>query len=117
MGKAIAAGIGVLVLIAALGFGAWHLGWFIEEANVNRSAEVNNDSFARQTALQEEIIDKYRTVADIDVQLSTATEDQKPALQAQRTAVLNQLCDAYFQSTGRVTIPSHITNYADRNCA
>lgn len=108
--------IGALVLVAALGIGLWNLGWFVEEKNVDKRTEINNRSTARQTALAEEILDKYRDIRNIDVQLTEAADEQKAPLNAQRVAILNQACDAYYQSSGKALIPEDIVAYLEMEC-
>lgn len=115
--KGFAALLVLLAAGAAVLVGLYQGGWWLKEDAVNRTSSINNDSYARQTALQEELIDKYRTVSDIDVQLTTATAEQEPALKAQRQAVLNQFCLAHAQFTNTTTIPDYVLDYADRNCA
>lgn len=108
--------IGALVLLAVLGAGIWQLGWFIEEKNVDRRTGINNRSTARQLALQEEILDKYRDVTDIDVQLTEASDAREPALVAQRQAILDQMCDAWDQTTGSAILPDRIESYLLGEC-
>lgn len=115
--KSVAVFLGSAIIIVAFAVGTYLLGWWVEEDTINRRSEINNDSYARQTALQEEMVDKYRTVSDIDVQIATATDEQVAPLKAQRQAVLNQLCLAHSQWTGTVSVPQHVTDYAERNCA
>lgn len=114
--RTIAGAIGAVVLVAALSVGVYQGGWWLSEDGVNRRAEINNQSFARQSALQEEVIDKYRVLADIDVQISTATDSQAAPLKAQRKAVLDQLCLAWGQMTETATVPATAATYAERNC-
>lgn len=108
--------IAAIIVIVAIIVGGYLGGWWLREDAINRDSAINNDSYARQTALQEELIDKYGTVADIDVQLTTATDEQAGPLRAQRTAVLNQFCLAYSQYTGTVSLPDTVYAYAEREC-
>lgn len=109
---ALVAIVGVVVVLVGLYLG----GWWLQEDAVNRTSAINNDSYARQTALAEELTDEYGTLADIDVQLTTATDEQAPALRAQRGAVLDKFCLAWSQYTGTATVSDTITAYAERNC-
>lgn len=103
--------------LAVLGVGVWQLGWFVEEKNVDKRTEINNRSTARQSALQEEIVDKYRDVRNIDVQLGDASDEQRPALIAQRRAITNQMCDAWFQTTDSALLPDSIHMFLQGECS
>lgn len=110
----ITAGALLLILVAVVG--AYQLGWWLEEDRVNREAEIDNDSYARQSALNDQVIDDYRTITDIDVQLSNASEEQAKPLRAQRQAILNEFCDNYAQLTGTTSLSDSILAYAEREC-
>lgn len=115
--KSIAIAVIATLAVAALLIGIWHLGWFVEERNVDRRAGINNQSYARQSALQEEVLDKYRTVTDIDVQLAQASEDDRAALAAQRAAVVDQFCDAYNQLTDSAVVSDRVQSFATQECS
>lgn len=103
----------VALILVGLFFG----GWWLREYAVNRSSEINNDSYARQTALAEEIIDLHKQITDLDVRAAgDVTEKQKVLIGTQRAALVNNLCSAYDQTTGTVTIPPDILSFATKEC-
>jgi len=105
----------VILLIAIL-VGGYLGGWWLREDRVQRTAEIDETTFARQTALQNEVLDLNRDIRNIDVQLNTATEQQRPALVAQRQATVNRFCDAHGRMTGSVTIPDNVAATASQEC-
>ena len=109
--------IGGAVLLVGIVVGGWQLGWWASEEAVNRRAEINEQSFARQTALQEEVLTRYREVTKIDTQLTYANDEQAKALRAQRKALVVRLCDAEARMTGRVTIPADAQAFVQEECA
>jgi hypothetical protein len=83
-----------VVAVAAVSVGVWQLGWFVTQKNVDRAGQVAQHSYSRQVGLTAQIDRDAATVADIDVQLTTATPDQTAALSAQRHAIVGSICDA-----------------------
>jgi hypothetical protein len=111
--KATLATLAAAAVLAALWFG----GWWLREESVNRSSEINNDSYARQTALVEEVIDLHTQIADLDVKAAgDVTDEQKTLILTQRAALVTNLCSAYDQTTDTVTIPSDIHAFAAQEC-
>lgn len=79
--KAVGATILALILVVALAVGAWHLGWFVKQADTNRNTSLRNDRVGTQTAIQDEVlssISDYYLIAESNV--------------AGRNAVKNQAC-------------------------
>jgi len=97
--------------------GLWFGGWWLREESVNRSSEINNDSYARQTSLAEEVIDLHTQIAGLDVRAAgDVTDEQKTLIGTQRAALVTNLCGAYDQTTDTVTIPSDIHAFAAQEC-
>lgn len=117
MTKTVFAVIGGLLLTVLLAVGGWQLGWWMNESGTNRRARINNDSYARQSALVDDVLDKHRTALDIDVQLATATPAQAAPLRAQRIAVVAQFCDSFGQIKPTVTVPASVASFASQECA
>lgn len=115
--KALFVAIGVIAIGAVVVVGGYNLGWWLREDATNRSAEIRNDSFARQSALQAELIDLNRDIANINVQITTANPDQARVLGAQRQAIVVQFCDAYGQITDSVNIPQSVISLATQECS
>jgi len=108
--------IGVIVLVVVLSVVAWQGYWWLNRASTQRQAEIREDTFARQTALADEVITLYDDVTTVDVQLLTAARDQRPALEAQRAAFVDRLCDAYGRMNGTVGIPASTEAFAEGEC-
>ena len=108
--------LGVLALLVLVVFGGWQLGWWLSEESTNRRTGIANRSLARQSALSEEVLDKYRDARNIDVQLTEATPEQQTALRAQRVAIIDQLCDAYAQMTNRMTLSNNVETFVSEEC-
>ena len=89
----------------------------MEEETTNRRARIDNDSYARQSSLVEDVLDKHRTALDIDVQITTATPEQAAVLRAQRIAVVAQFCDAFGQINQTVTVAPTVAAFADQECS
>ena len=115
--KIAAAILGGIALVVALAIGGWKLGWWASEESTNRRARIDNDSFARQAALREDATDKARTVADIEVQITSANESQKRVLVAQRGAVVDQFCNAFGQLQDTTTVPLSVVDLGRKECA
>lgn len=103
-------GIGAIVLTAALAVGSWQLGWFVEAKNVDRQTQVNDLSQGRQQALTSKVLRDIRTVRDID------TQPQTPAVQAQRTAIVDGICDSAALLSGSVTFPTSASDFIYQEC-
>lgn len=86
-----------LVVLVLLAIGAWYLGWFVKEKNVNKAGEVAQQSYSRQVGIAQQTSTLATSIATVDVQITTATPDQAAALRAQRTAMVTQLCDQAAQ--------------------
>lgn len=115
--QSIAKGILAVVVGAGVLAGLWLGGWWLREQSVNRNSEINNDSYARQMALSEQIIDLYPQITDLDVRAAgDVTDEQKTLILTQRAALVTNLCAAYDQTTGTVTLPSDIHAFAAKEC-
>lgn len=115
--KAVWTAIGLAVVGALILVGMYQGGWWLKEDGVNRNSQINNDSYARQSALAEEIIDLHAQVTDLDVRVAgNVTAEQKTLILTQRAALVTNLCEAYDQTTGTTTIPSDIHAFAAQEC-
>ena len=115
--KAVGAVLLVLALGAAILVGGWLGGWWLKEESVNRNSQINNDSYARQTALTEEIVDLHTQIADLDVRAAgDVTPEQKTLILTQRASLVNNLCSAFDQTTGTATLPTDIYTFTAQEC-
>lgn len=108
----VVAAAALLVAVVSVGYLG---GWWLQKDATDRSGSITNRSFARQNALREDALDKQRTALDIDVQLNSATEEQKPALRAQRTAVVSQFCNDVSQMVAAQITPMQ-RGFATEEC-
>jgi hypothetical protein len=105
-----------LLVVAGL-VGLYFLGWFLKEQAVNRTSQINNDSYARQSALVEEIIDTHSQVTDLDVRVAgDVTAEQKTLILTQRAALVTELCAAHGQVVHINNIPANIHSFATQEC-
>lgn len=105
-----------LLVVAAL-VGLYFLGWFLREQAVNRTSAINNDSFARQTALANEVTDLHTQITDLEVTAAgDLTAEQKTLVLTNRAALVDNLCSKYGQMTDTVTVASDIHAFAAKEC-
>lgn len=119
MSKASQIGLGILAVLLVGGFlvASYLGGWWLREDAVNRTSQINNDSYARQSALAEEVIDLHTQVADLDVRLAgDVTDSQATLINTQRAALVVNLCETYDQTTGTTTLPNDIHSFAAQEC-
>ena len=94
----------VAVLIVVIGVGGYLGGWWLREDAVNRTAQINNDSYNRQNALVEQILD------DI-------TEAQDPSIvSGQRIAIVSQICDSAGKLTGAISLSFSTEQFISEEC-
>ena len=116
-GKAIALGIVVVIAAGAALVGLYMGGWWLKEDAVNRNSNINNDSYARQSSLADEIDDLHTQITDLDVTLAgDLTASQEEAVQTNRASLVSNLCTSYGQSTGTTTLSPAIHSFAAREC-
>ncbi len=107
----------VLVALAGIGIGMWHLGWFINKADTNKQSEIYNDSFQRQNALVSTLSKNVSDVSAIDVQIAQSdSPDVKVTLKAQRKAIVSQACETAGKLTGTITIPASNQAFIAKEC-
>lgn len=115
--KKVMLAIGVLVVGALVVVGMYQGGWWLKEDGVNRTSQINNDSYARQNALAGQVIDLHTQVTDLDVRAAgDVTDEQKTLILTQRAALVSDLCSKYDQSTGTTTLPTDIHSFAAQEC-
>lgn len=101
---AVAIGVGALTLTAGLAVGGYQLHWWLRDQSVNRTAEINQDSYGRQNALVEQILDDVK-------------EAQDPAIPAaQRIAIVDQICNSATKLTGVIALPQNALTLIAQEC-
>jgi len=96
--------IGAIVLAMALFVGLFFLGWWINEYAVNRNAEIRQDSYGRQNALVEQILDD----------IAEAEGNIPPN---QRAAIVDGICDSEAKLTGSIELPLNAQQFIRENCS
>lgn len=99
--------IAILALLIAMPLiivGGYVGGWWLREDVVNRGAEIRQDTYGRQNALVEQILDDIR-------------EAERPGVPAnQRTAIVDIVCDSAAKLTGSIELPSNAETFVNREC-
>jgi hypothetical protein len=93
-----------LVVTVALVVGLFFLGWWIKEFAVNRNAEIRQDSYGRQNALVEQILDD----------IAEAEGNIPPN---QRAAIIDGICDSEAKLTGSIELPLNAQSFIKENCS
>lgn len=94
-----------MAIIAAVLVGLFFLSWWMFEYRINREGEIRRDSFNFQETAREQVVDLNSDLATIDVQLAgpTITDEMAAALDAQRAAIADQMCDIAADITGETS--------------
>lgn len=108
--------LGVLGLVALFGliFVGREFGWWLDKRGETRRTDIIDQSPARQAAFRDEVLDLHGEITDLDVTISSATEDQRAALDASRSALVDRFCVRYSQLS--ITMPISVTNLANQEC-
>ncbi len=93
-----------IVLIAAVIVGGYQLGWWLKKDAVNRNAKINQDTYGRQNALVEQILDDIK---------DAETAGIPPQ---QRVAIIGQICDSANKLTGSIQLTGNAANFVAREC-
>jgi type II secretory pathway component PulM len=96
--------IGGLLLCVAIVIGGWQLGWWLKDETVNRNAQILQDSYGRQNALVEQVLDDIR-----EVEAGNLPPQQVIAITA-------QICDSTAKLTGTIQLPQSAVAFTARNC-
>lgn len=100
----ILATIGTILVIGLVVVGGYLGGWWLQEDAVNRTAQINQNSYGRQVALVDDITRKY-------------AEIQNPNLpEPQKQAIVTEMCVDFGFLTGKVQINPNIANYLNTEC-
>ena len=115
----------LLVLFVVVGFavGGWDGFWWIQGSSLKHQLPLQNQraqnfraGYEFQTTLRNTIESKLSDIRDIDVQITQANSpDTKTALQAQRTAIINETCTMAGQLQGG-DVPPDITSFISTDC-
>jgi hypothetical protein len=95
--------IGVLLCVGVI-IGGWQLGWWLKSETVNRNAVILQDSYGRQNALVEGILDDVR---------ETEMGNLPPQ---QVVAITSQICDSAAKLSGSIQLPPNAASFVAREC-
>jgi hypothetical protein len=112
--KYIVLGLLGLAFIFALVFVGSEFGWWLDKRGETRRTDIIDQSPARQAAFRDEVLDLHGEIADLDVTIGTATEAQRPALEASRNALVERFCVRYSQLS--IEMPTGVINLANQEC-
>jgi predicted PurR-regulated permease PerM len=93
-----------LVIVAVLAIGGWMLYWFVLRESVNLRAEIRQESYGRQNALVEQILDDIEEAQEPDIPAS------------QRIALVDIICDSAAKLTGSITLPTSAERFLEEEC-
>ncbi len=115
--QAIGVGVFTLALIAAITVAGWQAGWWFKAQNVQKQAHINRTSYEAQKTYRDKIVSDQTVIATIDNQIvdSATTPEQKVALRAQRTAVVNEVCQVATNLTAS-DLSTVIVTFVTSNC-
>jgi len=114
------AGIGLLIIVVGTAaiIGLYQGAWWLREDSVNRTGQINNDSYQRQSALADEVTDLHTQITDLDVMLADpeVTDEEKAVVHTNRVSLVNNLCDSYGQIQILNSVSTDIVTFAAREC-
>lgn len=96
---------GAVLLGMALLVGLYLGGWWLIRENTDRSAQVLQQTYGRQNALVEQILDD----------IGEATGPNLPP--AQRVALVDIICDSAAKLTGSIQLPSNAETFIAKECS
>lgn len=120
-GEITAGGIALTIVLALLAVGilvgGYLGGWWLKEDATNRNTGIANESVARQSALQDELIKLNEEIADLDVTIGNTTDAaQVQRLESQQDAMTERFCSAYGKFTNRMELPQSVITRAMEAC-
>jgi hypothetical protein len=109
----------VIVAMILLGIGVFVFiylgGWWVTKDSTDRQGEVNRHSYGYQQSARDELTRTIGELNTANVNIAAAPDGLKPALRAQRHAVLAQACRAGSQLVG--DLEPEQANFVIVNCA
>lgn len=97
-------GITIIITTVAVLIGGWHLNWWMKDQSTNKTAVIYQDSYGRQNALIEAILQEA----------TDATDPNIP--QAQRTAIITEMCFNAAKLTGAIALPFNVQTLINQEC-
>lgn len=110
-----AVAMGAIVVLAAIVFGGWQLGWWFKTQNTNRADVLYQQSYSAQNGAEQHLGQQISELATVSTEMTdpSVSAEQKTALAGQRHAMLDQACMT-AQSITHPT-PAH-ESWRSENC-
>lgn len=118
VGKGCAVIVGVILIIAlavGVGFAGREFNWWLRKDNTDRQTKINDQSYSRQTALKDTVMNDAKEISRIDVAL-TQPGANTVALNGQRKAIVSDMCDAAGSLTGKVKLSVSAQTLITQEC-
>jgi len=113
--------IAAILLVAAIMFGGWQLGWWFKVQNTKRQGQIINiqahnfrQSYGTQQALRDQITQNIGNVLTVTSQIAEDPSDAG-SLKAQRAAIMSIVCSQAAQVTGDPLTPDQ-ASFISTNC-
>lgn len=78
--------------------------WWLRGNSTTREAQVQQNTYGRQNALVEQVLDDIRDAETVGIP------------PAQRVAIVDQVCDAAAKLTGSIALPAHAAAFIAQEC-
>lgn len=102
--RRVLAGLAIFIVVALVVVGAYGLYWWVRHDSTNRNAKVQQDTYGRQNALVEQVLDDIRDAETAGIPAS------------QRIAIVDQICDSAAKLTGSIQLPPHAQTFINQEC-
>ena len=93
-----------IVIIVVISVNGYQLSWWLKTDSVNRTSRINQNSYGRQNALTEQILDDIREVEGPNVP------------EAQKKAITAQICDSAAKLNNSIDLGANAEAFIARNC-
>ena len=111
--KGVGAFILAAVVLVGVAVGGYQLYWWANGNSTNRQRQIDQNNYGSQLAYVQDADRKITDVRNIDVQLGNVPAAEKPGLEAQRAAIVNDACTSISLIRNP---PSNITVFAATEC-
>ncbi len=102
--KQVAGAFAAVVLVVVIVIGGWQLGWWIKGASTDRNARIQQNTYGRQNALVEAVLDDIK-------------DAETPGIPVpQRKAIVDQVCDNAAKLTGSIQLSADAASFVAKEC-
>lgn len=110
------AAVVVAVVITGITFAGYEAGWWFKSNDNMRTTNMIRHSVSAQNSYVTEVENNLPTISDLDAQIAKAPADQKPGLQGEKTAIVNQTC-MFARKIDASEMQSDIASFLSQDCA